>query len=62
MNTDLLTKLSDRFTIEELAGICGITYPMFAEAFSNEILESLDALADIDQAFNTDLDEDADEL
>lgn len=51
MNEYLLTKLSDRFTVDELADALGITLPMFCEAFYEEIMENLDTLAEIDQGF-----------
>jgi len=59
MNEDLVTRIVDRFSIAELAEVVGITPRMFIDAFEDEILDNLVALADIDQGFV--IEDDADE-
>lgn len=59
MNEDLVTRIVDRFSIAELAEVVGITPRMFIDAFEDEILDNLTALADIDQGFV--VEDDADE-
>ena len=59
MNEGLVTRIVDRFSIAELAEVVGITPRMFIDAFEDEILDNLVALADIDQGFV--IEDDADE-
>ena len=58
MNEDLVTRIVDRFSIAELAEFVGITPRMFIDAFEDEILDNLTALADIDQGFVIEDDDD----
>tara|TARA_R110000744_G_scaffold34717_3_gene80709 strand:- start:998 stop:1180 length:183 start_codon:yes stop_codon:yes gene_type:complete len=51
MNKDLATRIADRFSIEEIADAVGITPHMFIQTFADEILDNISALADIDQGF-----------
>lgn len=61
MNEDLVTRIIDRFSIAELVEVVGITPRMFIDAFEDEILDNLTALADIDQGFVIEDDVDEDE-
>jgi hypothetical protein len=61
MNEDLVTRIIDRFSITELVEVVGITPRMFIDAFEDEILDNLTALADIDQGFVIEDDVDEDE-
>jgi|TARA_R110002167_G_scaffold351398_2_gene563945 hypothetical protein len=58
MNSDLATKIADRFSIEDIADATGITTNMFIQAFADEIMDNLSALSEIDQAFDTQGEED----
>ncbi len=53
MNEDLTIRILDRFSIEEIADAVGITPYMFIQAFADEIVDNLSALAEIDQGFVT---------
>lgn len=57
MNKDLATRIADRFSIEDIADAVGITTHMFIQMFADEILDNLNALADIDQCFVTEKEE-----
>jgi|TARA_R110000744_G_scaffold124299_2_gene229801 hypothetical protein len=58
MNSDLATKIADRFSIEDIADATGISTNMFIQAFADEIMDNLSALSEIDQAFDTQGEED----
>ena len=53
MNEDLTTRITERFSIEEIADACGITPHMFIQAFADEIVDNLSSLSDIDHGFTT---------
>jgi hypothetical protein len=60
MNEDLMLRIAERFSIEEMSEAALITNFMFIQAFEEEILENLKRLADIDLGFvieEDDLDE-----
>jgi len=54
---DLVQRLKDRFSLEELIEILDISSDKFIEKFREEIEEKIDELAKVDQAFE-DLKED----
>jgi len=58
MDNDLATKIADRFSIEDIADATGISTHMFIQAFVDEIMDNLAALSEIDQAFETQGEED----
>jgi len=58
MDNDLATKIADRFSIEDIADAAGISTNMFIQAFVDEIMDNLAALSEIDQAFETQGEED----
>lgn len=51
MNSSLANKLIDRFSIEEIAEVVGITPHMFVQAFSDDIVDNLDSFGEIDLGF-----------
>jgi hypothetical protein len=51
MNEDLMLRIAERFSIEEMSEAALITNFMFIQAFEEEILENLKRLADIDLGF-----------
>ena len=51
MNSSLANKIIDRFSIEEIAEIVGITPHMFVQAFSDDIVDNLDSFGEIDLGF-----------
>lgn len=57
MTFDLVQRLKDRFSLEELIEILDISSDKFIEKFREEIEEKLGELAKVDQAFE-DLKED----
>lgn len=57
MTFDLVQRLKDRFSLEELIEILDISSDKFIEKFREEIEEKIDELAKVDQAFE-DLKED----
>jgi hypothetical protein len=62
MNEDLMLRIAERFSIEEMSEAALITNFMFIQAFEEEILENLKRLADIDLGFvieEDDLDEES---
>ena len=61
MNEDLMLKMAERFSLEEMAEAALITPFMFIQAFEDEILDNLNRLADIDHGFTYD-EEDTDGL
>ena len=51
MTFDLVQRLKDRFSLEELIEILDISSDKFIEKFREEIEEKLGELAKVDQAF-----------
>ena len=51
MNEDLMLKMAERFSLEEIAEAALVTPFMFIQAFEDEILDNLSRLADIDHGF-----------
>lgn len=60
MNDDLMLRVAERFSIEELAEAAQVTPRMFTQAFEEELFDNLHRLADIDLGFV--LEEEDDEL
>lgn len=51
MNEELMLRIAERFSIEELAEAALVTPSMFIQTFEEEILDNLDRLSDIDHGF-----------
>ena len=51
MNSSLANKIIDRFSIEEIAEVVGITPHMFVQAFADDIVDNLDSFGEIDLGF-----------
>lgn len=51
MNEELMLRMAERFSLEEMAEAALITPFMFIQAFEDEILDNLGRLSDIDHGF-----------
>lgn len=51
MNEDLMLRIAERFSLEEISEAAMITPFMIIQAFEDRVLDNLEALADIDHGF-----------
>jgi len=61
MNEDLMLRMAERFSLEEMAEAALITPFMFIQVFEDEVLDNLVRLSDIDHGFTIE-EEDTDGL
>lgn len=61
MNEELMLRIAERFSIEELAEAALVTPFMFIQTFEDEVLDNLGRLSDIDHGFTIE-EEDTDGL